>query len=89
MLIVSLDCQRGILAFCSKYTVTHLWALCLRMSCSNHKNVRLCVTFCLTCTEAFHVFFAASRVQDGHCPVCTTSISSNVCCKTVLAKTSF
>lgn len=47
-------------------SVTHLCALCLRINCSSHKNVRLCVTFCLTCTLAFHVFLAASLVHAGH-----------------------
>lgn len=48
------------------YAVTYLWALCFRINCSNHKNVLLCVTFCLTCTLAFQVFFAASLVHAGH-----------------------
>ena len=69
--------------------LTHLCALCFNMSCSNQKNVRLCVTFCLTCTVAFQVFFAASLVHDGHCPVCTTSVRTKVCCRTVFANTSF
>ena len=67
----------------------HLCALCFKINCSNHKNVLLCVTFCRTCTVAFQVFFAASFVQLGHWPVCTTSVNTNVCCKTACAKTSF
>lgn len=92
MLIVSLQrliSMRFWLRLSAKHRKTHLWALCFKINCSNHKKVLLCVTFCRTCTLAFQVFFAASLVHEGHCPVWTTRVSSKVCCKTVWARTSF
>ena len=64
-------------------------APCLRMSCSRKRNVRLCGTFCRTCTSAFQVFFAASFAQSGHWPYCTRYSISNTCSRIVAVRTSF
>ena len=65
------------------------WARWRRMSCSSHRKVRLCGTFCRTCTTAVHVSFASRRWQLPHCLLPMTYSTTNDCCITAPDTTSF
>mmetsp|Transcript_3864 Transcript_3864/g.11440 ORF Transcript_3864/g.11440 Transcript_3864/m.11440 type:complete len:260 (-) Transcript_3864:226-1005(-) len=76
-------------SFSSMMFVESECAACFRMSCSSHRKVRLCGTFCLIWTIAVHVSFASRRWQLGHCLLPRIYSTTNVCCSTAPATTSF
>mmetsp|Transcript_39807 Transcript_39807/g.93012 ORF Transcript_39807/g.93012 Transcript_39807/m.93012 type:complete len:353 (+) Transcript_39807:1277-2335(+) len=73
----------------STMLVVSVCARCFNMSCSSHRKVRLCGTFCRICTTATQVSFASRRWHAVHCLLPSTYSTTNDCCSTAAAATSF